>query len=185
LLAFFTQPERSAALTTLDSDAVRELVGWAAAQHVEREEPQIAYELGMLALGVELPGILVGALRDLELRHETTVAELPDGSGYPTVFLATLHPQWPAAERARCFVSSVDAEQLAAWAFVVLGRLRTPPPGAVVRVAPETPRPFQDSPYGVALLYNTVPWLGTAADAAAALSASAGSPVRARDVVLL
>jgi hypothetical protein len=167
LLAFFAGSDRRQALAAVDQDAARELIGWAAAQHVEREEPQIAYELGMLALGVELPGILVGALRELEVQPDTTVVELPDGGGYPTVFLATLHPHWPAAERARLLVAGADAEQLAAWAFVVLGRALAPPPGRIVRVSPGDRAALHDSPSDVTLVYNPVSWLGSAANLAA------------------
>jgi hypothetical protein len=163
LLAYFSSPDQRQALASVDREAARELIGWAAAQHVEREEPQIAYELGMLALGVELPGILVGALRDLEVHPDTTVAELPDGSGYPTVFLATLHPHWRAAERARLFVAGADAEQLAAWAFVVLGRQLAAPGGRIVRVSPADRAALHDSPSDVTLVYNPVSWLGSAA----------------------
>ncbi len=186
LIAFFGAPERRQALTALEANAARELIAWAAAQHVEREEPQIAYELGMLALGVELPGILVGALRDVDLRPDSTVAELPDGSGYPTVFLATLHPRWAAPSHARLFVSGVDAEQLAAWAFVVLSRRLEPPAGRIVRVAPHERASLQDSPYDVALVYNPVSWLGSAADLATPVPQSEPSaPVRAKQVVVL
>jgi hypothetical protein len=166
LQRFFGGGQHDASLGALDRAAARELIGWAAAQHVEREEPQIAYELGMLALGVALPPILVGALREIALVPESTVVELPDGSGYPTIFLATQHPEWPAAQRARLFVEGVDAEQLAGWAMLLLSRSLAPRPGSVVRVSAGDRGAFQDSPADVALIYNPVSWIGSAADAA-------------------
>jgi hypothetical protein len=164
LFCFFSQADNAAALGEIDPAAARELIGWTAAQRVEQEEPQIAYELGMLALGVELPSILVGSLRELALREDSTVAESPDGSGYPTVFLSTLHPKWDAARQARLFVGGTDAEQLAAWAMVLLSRTIAPPPGSVVRVAADNLGVMRNARYDVALVYNPVPWLGGAAD---------------------
>jgi len=102
----------------------------------------VAYELGLLALGVQLPPVLVRGLRELRFSAEATVAELPDGSGYPTIFLATLHANWRAAHRATLFASSVDGRQLAAWAMLLLTRRLTPPAGAIVPVPPDTPPPL-------------------------------------------
>jgi hypothetical protein len=125
----------------------------------------------MLALGVELPGILVGSLRELTLEARSTVAELPDGSGYPTVFLATLHPQWAAAECARLFVDGIDAEQLAGWAMLLLSKSLVPPPNGIVRVSAESHATFRESRYDVALVYNPVPWLGGSTGACDAVAA--------------
>ena len=113
LVSYFADPQRRDALASLDEGATQELLGWLRAQHVEQEEPQIAYELGMLALGVELPPILVRGLREAQVEPDTRVVELPDGSGYAAVFLSTLHPAWRGAGHLTLFVESVDAEQLA------------------------------------------------------------------------
>ncbi|MGH2356179.1 MAG: hypothetical protein ACRDJN_31615 [Chloroflexota bacterium] len=177
VLASFADPTRAAALRTLDPQAAQELLGWLQAQHVDREEPQIAYELGMLALGAELPAIVVRGLRQAAVGPESRVAELPDGSGYPTVFLATLHPEWRAAEHARLFVEGTDAEQLAGWAMLLLARSLAPPPGSITRVSARHRAPLQREAFDLALVYNPVPWL--------VAPAVYGSVVRAGDIVLV
>ncbi|HEX2036945.1 MAG TPA: hypothetical protein VHS99_22425 [Chloroflexota bacterium] len=176
LLVAFADPARAGALGELDAAAAAELLGWLQAQQVEREEPQIAYELGMLALGVELPAIMVRALRQAEVGPETRVVELPDGSGYPTVFLATLHPQWKAAPRARIFVEGVDAEQLAAWAFLLLTGTLRPPPGAISHLDESARAGLQEGEFDLALVYNPRPWLAASGDLTAV--------VRARQVIV-
>ena len=177
ILAHFDRPARAAALGGLDAAASRELLGWLQAQHVAAEEPQIAYELGMLALGVELPGILVRGLREAEVHPESRVAELPDGSGYPTVFLSALHPAWRAAEHARLFVESPDAAQLAAWAMLLLAKRLAPPPGSIERVSPTRRAPLEEAELDLALVYNPVPWLAAQEAYCAA--------VKARQILLL
>ena len=177
LVAAFRSSTGAVAMPPLRTEAVDELVGWCAAQHVEREAPQVAYELGMLALGIELPGILVGSLRALAVAPDTTVVELPDGGGYPTVFLATLHAHWTAARQATLFVEGADAETLAGWALAVLNETAAPA-GRVVHVTQATAGRFRDSSCDVALVYNPVGWLGAGGTDAAAY-------VRAKQVVLL
>jgi hypothetical protein len=73
----------------------------------------------------------VRSLREIELAPDSVVAELPDGSGYPTVFLRSLRPEWDAARGARLFVQSVEAEQLAGWAMLLLTRQLAPPAGSI------------------------------------------------------
>lgn len=137
----------------VDRPAATDLTRWARAQRLEREEPQVAYELGLLALGVTLPPVLVRSLRELEMSPATRVAELPDGAGYPTVFLGTLHPHWPAGDRCTLLVTSTDARQLAAWSLLLLTRRLAPREGAIVVVGPQA----ADAPVvaDVGLLYNT------------------------------
>jgi hypothetical protein len=173
VVAHFVPPARRAALATLDPGALGELLGWLRAQRVHEEEPQIAYELGMLALAVELPAILVRGLRQAPVGPESRVAELPDGAGYPTVFLATLHPEWRAATGARLFVSGGDAEQLAGWAMLLLSRTLRPPAGSVTRVPPEAPLPLSGERFDLALVYNPVPWLAPLEAARKAVDADA------------
>jgi hypothetical protein len=141
-------------LGDLDATAAEDLVRWSAAQHLEREEPQVAYELGLLALGVELPPIMVRSLRELELTPTTRVTELPDGAGYPTVFLSTLHPHWPAGDNCTLLVTSTDARILAAWALLLLTKRLEPRAGAIVILDPTqtVAAPLQSD---IALLYNT------------------------------
>ena len=177
LLAAFADPARRAALADVDPAASAELVGWLRGQHLEREELQVAYELGMLALGIELPPILVGALRDLRLAPESRVAELPDGAGYAAVFLSTLHPEWRAAGHMRLYVESTDAAQLAGWAMLLLAGTLAPPAESIVRVAREGRLPFSSAEFDVALVYNPVPWLRA--------PQAYGAAVHARQVVLL
>lgn len=171
LVAYFGDSARRDALASLDEDATQELLGWLRAQHVEREEPQIAYELGMLALGVELPAILVRGLREAQVERDTNVVELPDGSGYAAVFLSTLHPAWEAAGRLTLCVEGVDAEQLAAWALLLLGKRIAPPPGSIIRVTRETRHVLRGVTSDLALVYNPVPWLAAPADYENAVSA--------------
>jgi hypothetical protein len=138
----------------VDGRAALDLTRWAAAQRLDREEPQVAYELGLLALGVTLPPVLVGELRQLRLEADTRVIELPDGAGYPTVFLHTLHPHWRAGERATHLVTSIDAQQLAAWAHLLLTRRLAPRAGAIEHV-PAAPLPEAPHRADVALIYNS------------------------------
>jgi hypothetical protein len=154
LLASFDETALRDALTSVEPGAARDLEGWARAQRLEREDAQVAYELGVLALGVMLPPILVRELRELRLMSDTRVAELPNGAGYPTVFLASLHPEWDAATRAALYVTSTDARQLAAWAMVLLSR-RLDARGPVVLNPGSVPA---DPPeYDVAVSYNPPP----------------------------
>ncbi len=159
LLRWLDSPERQRALAGLDRAAMRELRGWLAAQHLDREEPAIAYELAILALGIELPPILVSALREVKLEPESRVAELPDGAGYATIFLATLHTQWRASEGARLFVEGADAEQLAGWAMVLLSRRLAARPGSITRVAAGDCAALRSERFDLAVVYNPVPWL--------------------------
>lgn len=177
VVAYFADPARLGVLETLDPPATRELLGWLQAQHVHQEEPQVAYELGMLALGVELPAILVRGLREASVEPETRIAELPDGSGYPTVFLSTLHPQWRAATGACLFVTGGDAEQLAGWAMLLLSRALRPPSGGIRRVEPGALLPLAEDTFDLALVYNPAPWL--------AQSDAYGSAVRSGEIVVL
>lgn len=157
LFAAFQAPPARHHLDHIAEQPARDLAAWARAQHLEREDPLVAYELGLLALGVELPPVLVRGLRELELTPDTTVAELPDGSGYPTVFLASLHPHWPAAEHSTLFAASTDARQLAAWAILLLTRQLTPPRGAIVHVPPDALPPLDNRTFDLALVYNPTP----------------------------
>lgn len=149
---FSSAPEQ---LDVVDRSAATDLTRWASAQRLEREEPQVAYEVGLLALGIALPPVLVRSLRELELSPVTRVAELPDGAGYPTVFLDTLHPHWPAGERCTLLVTSSDARQLAGWSLLLLTRRLEPRDGAIVVIEPQ--RALAPVVADVGLLYNTPP----------------------------
>jgi hypothetical protein len=173
VVAPFVSPDRCAALGGLDREAVRELLGWLLAQRVHQEEPQVAYELGMLALSVELPPIVVRGLRQAEVHPHSRVAELPDGGGYAAVFLSTLHPQWQAPGRLRLFVSGGDAELLAGWAILLLSRALVPPPGSIIKVKEGSVLPLSAERFDLALVYNPVPWLASPAVASEAVSAAA------------
>ena len=173
VVAPFVSPEGREALAGLDGGAVGELLGWLLAQRVHQEEPQVAYELGMLALSVELPPILVRGLREAEVRPHSRVVELPDGGGYAAVFLSTLHPQWQASERVSLVVSGGDAELLAGWAMLLLSRTLAPPPGSIVKVSAESAPPLSAGRFDLALIYNPVPWLASPAAARAAVDAAA------------
>ena len=173
VVAPFVSPDRREALAGLDGEAVQELLGWLLAQRVHQEEPQVAYELGMLALSVELPPILVRGLREAEVHPHSRVAELPDGGGYAAVFLSTLHPQWQAAGSLRLFVSGGDAELLAGWAMLLLSRALAPPPGSIVKVKEGGVTPLSSERFDLALVYNPAPWLASPAAVREAVDASA------------
>jgi hypothetical protein len=173
VVAPFVSPDRRAALAGLDGEAVRELLGWLLAQRVHQEESQVAYELGMLALSVELPPIVVRGLREAEVHPHSRVAELPDGGGYAAVFLSTLHPRWKAPGRLRLFVGGGDAELLAGWAMLLLSRTLVPPPGSIIKVKEGSVRPLSAERFDLALVYNPAPWLASPAVAREAVSAAA------------
>jgi hypothetical protein len=172
-VAPFVSRGRREALAGLDGEAVRELLGWLLAQRVHQEEPQVAYELGMLALSVELPPIVVRGLREAEVHPHSRVAELPNGGGYAAVFLSTLHPGWRAPGRLRLFVSGGDSELLAGWAMLLLSRTLAPPPGSIVKVREESVLPLSTERFDLALVYNPAPWLASPAAARAAVDAAA------------
>jgi hypothetical protein len=162
LLASFTADAERRRLAEVDPVAARDLVGWVRAQRLEREEPQVAYELGLLAAGTELPPVTVRSLRQLALDPRSRVAELPDGSGYPTVFLSSLRPDWDAAHGARLFVTSTDARQLAAWAMLLLTRRIELAGEAITVVDGGSPLPLSGETFDAALVYNPAAWLGPA-----------------------
>jgi hypothetical protein len=172
-VAPFVSRGRREALAGLDGQAVRELLGWLLAQRVHQEEPQVAYELGMLALSVELPPIVVRGLREAEVHPHSRVAELPNGGGYAAVFLSTLHPGWRAPGRLRLFVSGGDSELLAGWAMLLLSRTLAPPPGSIVKVREGSVLPLSAERFDLALVYNPAPWLASPAAARAAVAAAA------------
>jgi hypothetical protein len=156
LLVVFADAGRRDALASLDQVAVRDLIGWVRGQHLDREEAQVAYELGLLALGAVVPSVYVRALRRVELHSESRVVELPDGAGYPTVFLSTLHPHWSAAGRTRFLVHAAEAEQLAAWALLLLSKDLVAPTDAIRRIPAEPQLPLDPLSYDVALIYNPI-----------------------------
>lgn len=159
LLPFFRDESCLARLRDVRAPAWREMRRWLASQHLAGADAQVGYELGALALGVDLQPILVGGLRHLQLCAGATVAELPNGSGYPTVLLANRHSHFDAGRQARLFVEGEDAEALAAWALVVLTRELRPPPGAVERVTPADRDRMRACAFDVVLAYQLVPWL--------------------------
>ncbi|HEX2326158.1 MAG TPA: hypothetical protein VHQ00_12240, partial [Chloroflexota bacterium] len=172
-VAPFVSRSRREALAGLDGEAVRELLGWLLAQRVHQEEPQVAYELGMLALSVELPPIVVRGLREAEVHPHSRVAELPNGGGYAAVFLSTLHPGWRAPGRLRLFVSGGASQLLAGWAMLLLSRTLAPPPGSIVKVREGSVLPLSTERFDLALVYNPAPWLASPAGARAAVDAAA------------
>jgi len=82
------------------------------------------------------------------------VTELPDGAGYPTVFLSTLHPHWLAGDNCTLLVTSTDTRLLAAWALLLLTKRLEPRAGAIVALDPTRAigAPLESD---IALLYNT------------------------------
>ncbi len=111
-VAPFVSRGRREALAGLDGVAVRELLGWLLAQRVHQEEPQVAYELGMLALSVELPPIVVRGLREAEVHPHSRVAELPDGGDTPP---SSSPPCTPGGRLRGDCASSSAAETPSCW----------------------------------------------------------------------
>lgn len=159
LLTRFRDQAARDRLARLDPVATAELVGWIAAQRLTREPAQIVYELAVLTLGMQLPSIFVRDLRRAAVGPDTRVVELPDGAGYPSVFLASLHPQWQPGGRICLYVHSPDAEQLAALAVLLLTGELTDGHDHVRRVTPDQPLPWDSSRYDLALVYNSVAWM--------------------------
>ena len=139
--------------------AVRDFAGWVRAQRLDREPPLVAYELAMLALGAELPSVVLRSLRDAELAPDATTFETPDGGGYATAFLATYHPNWRG--RALLGASTETGVRLAAFASALRADALDPT-GGVVIVAEGEPEP-EVPPVDLLLIYNPPPWYGDAA----------------------
>ena len=96
------------------------------------------------------------------MEPDSRVVELPDGSGDASVFLSTLHPEWRAADHLTLLVESVDAEQLAVWAMLLLGKRLAPLLGSIIRVTREGEMVAARGAT-LALVYNPVPWLAAPA----------------------
>ena len=94
--------------------AASDFLAWVRAQRLEREPPLVAYELAMLALGAELPGVVLRSLREAKVAPGATTFETPDGGGYATSFLSSYRPEWRG--RALLGASTVTGARLAAFA---------------------------------------------------------------------
>ena len=141
----------------IDERACGDYITWVRAQHLEQEAPLVAYELGVLALGMELPGVMLRSLREVRLDADTTVCETPDGGGYATAFLSSMHPHW--GKHAVLCASTDDGERLSTWALVLLLGGFTIEPGRVIRMA--SILDIRDlPPSDLLLIYNPTSWLG-------------------------
>ena len=136
--------------------AVRDFAGWVRAQRLDREPPLVAYELAMLALGAELPSVVLRSLREAELTPDATTFETPDGGGYATAFLATYHPEWRG--RALLGASTETGARLAAFASALRADTLGPT-GNVVLVREGVPDPELPT-VDLLLIYNPPPWYG-------------------------
>lgn len=145
----------------LDPDACAGFIAWVTAQRLDREPPLVAYELGILALGAELPGVILRSLREVVVAPEMTVVETPDGGGYATLFLASMHQSWIG--QSVIGVSTDNAERLAGFAHVLRTGNLTPTSG-VVRIKDSVDALRARTPSdGLLLIYNPPEWLGTPA----------------------
>ena len=136
--------------------AVRDFAGWVRAQRLDREPPLVAYELAMLALGAELPSVVLRSLREAQLAPDATTFETPDGGGYATAFLATYHPEWRG--RALLGASTKTGARLAAFASALRADTLDPT-GDVVLVREGVPEPELPA-VDLLLIYNPPPWYG-------------------------
>lgn len=153
ILDAISVPKRHA----IDEQACGDYITWVRAQHLEQEAPLVAYELGVLALGMELPGVLLRSLREVSLDADTTVCETPDGGGYATAFLSSMHPHW--GKHAVLCASSDDGERLSLWALVLLHGGFAIEPGRVIRTT--SMQDIRDLPASdLLLIYNPVAWMG-------------------------
>ncbi len=120
LFPYFATPAACAAVAEFAPAAWRQLYGWLRAQPLAGTEPQALYEIGLMVLGVAFPAIDIATIRDLPVGPRTRVLEWPNAAGYPTLLLATFHPDWFAAERVRLYVQGHEATALAAWSLTIL-----------------------------------------------------------------
>lgn len=142
---------------TIDDRACGDYIAWVGAQHLEQEEPLVAYELGVLALGIELPGVMLRSLREVRLDVDTTVCETPDGGGYATAFLSSMHPHW--GKRAVLCASTDDGERLSLWASVLLHGGFAIEPGRLIRTT--SMQDIRNLPAcDLLLIYNPASWMG-------------------------
>ena len=141
----------------IDERACGDFITWVRSQHLEQEAPLVAYELGVLALGVELPGVMLRSLREVHLDAETTVCETPDGGGYATAFLSSMHPHW--GKHAVLCASTDDGERLSTWALVLLHGGLAIGPRSVIRMT--SIQDIRDvPPSDLLLIYNPSHWMG-------------------------
>lgn len=144
----------------VDRRAVDEFAAWVRAQRLEREPPLVAFELAMLALGAELPGVVLRSLREADLAADSTTFETPDGGGYATTFLATYHPGWRG--RALIGASTATAQRLGALASALRSDTLSPT-GDVVRMVEQETHPALPT-IDLLLIYNPPTWFGNPAD---------------------
>ena len=144
LFPYFTAPGACDAVAGIAPAAWRQLLGWLRAQPLAGTEPQALYEIGLMVLGVAFPAVDIATIRDLPVSRRTRVVEWPNAAGYPTLLLATFHPDWFAADRVRLYVQGDEATVLAAWALTLLHGSPDWPAAALTTVADmvaETPDP--------------------------------------------
>ena len=120
LFPYFTAPGACDAVAGLAPEAWRQLLGWLRAQPLAGTEPQALYEIGLMVLGVAFPAVDIATIRDLPVSRRTRVVEWPNAAGYPTLLLATFHPDWFTADRVRLYAQGTEATVLAAWALTLL-----------------------------------------------------------------
>ena len=144
LFPYFTAPGAGDAVAGFAPEAWRQLFGWMRAQPLAGTEPQALYEIGLMVLGVAFPAVDIATIRDLPVGRRTRVVEWPNAAGYPTLLLATFHPDWFAADRVRLYAQGHEATMLAAWALTLLHGSPNWPTATLTMVADviaETPDP--------------------------------------------
>ncbi len=120
LFPYFATPGACDAVSGVAPEAWRQLLGWLRAQPLAGTEPQALYEIGLMVLGVAFPAVDIATIRDLPVGRRSRVMEWPNAAGYPTLLLATFHPDWFAADRVRLYAQGDEATVLAAWALTLL-----------------------------------------------------------------
>lgn len=120
LFPYFASPDACDSVVGLAPEAWSQLYGWMRAQPLAGTEPQALYEIGLMVLGIAFPAVDIGTIRDLPVSTQTRIAEWPNAAGYPTVLVATFHPDWFTADRVRIYNRGNEATMLAAWALTLL-----------------------------------------------------------------
>lgn len=134
MFPYFTAHDTCDKIAGFAQGAWQQLFGWMRHQPLSGTEPQALYEIGLMVLGVAIPAVDIGTIRDLQITRQTNVLEWPNAGGYPTLLVAAFHLDWFAASRVRLYVKGAEATALASWALTVLSGHPDWPSSMLIRV---------------------------------------------------